>query len=374
MSAVCPPGHPLRFVHGVDPLYLYQGLDSVGSLKKAIVDAQPDLIVPCDDGVVWQLHELHARNPELRSLIERSLGSPNAFPAIRSRAATLETAVALGIRVPETQTITSDADLMQWCIDNPGVLKLDGTWGGSGVAIATTQAEAIAAFHKLSQPMGASVAWKRWLINHDPLALWSWRRREIPRVTIQEFIPGRPANTMFACWKGEVLGLVTVEVLTAQGKTGAATVVRLIENSEIENAARLLARHFSLSGFHGLDFILEQSTGAAYLIELNPRSTQLGHLRLPIQGDLVGMLAAKLKDQPRPPAEDFIQDETIAFFPQAITWNPKSEFLRQGYHDVPVGEPELHRELLRKSWPERQLLSRIYHSFRTVSHQEEVRF
>jgi serine phosphatase RsbU (regulator of sigma subunit) len=33
-----------------------------------------------------------------------------------------------------------------------------------------------------------------------------------------------------------------------------------------------------------------KGTGAAYLIELNPRCTQLGHLRLPGQGDLAGVL------------------------------------------------------------------------------------
>jgi len=370
---VCPPGHPLRFVTGMEAIYPYRGLDSLGSLRSAILAATPDLIVPCDDGVVWQLHELHARHAELQPLIERSLGAKEAYPRIHSRGAFLRAAAQLGIRVPLTEDVASEADLASWCVDAPAVLKLDGTWGGSGVAIVRSKDEAISAFRRLSQPMGAGVAWKRWLINHDPLALWSWRKRETPSVTVQQYIPGRPANTMFACWQGELLGMVTVEVLTAQGATGAATVVRLMHNDEIEQAARLLAREFHLSGFHGLDFVMD-GAGAAYLIELNPRCTQLGHLRLPGQGDLAGAMSAKLASRETQEPQDCIEGDTVAFFPQTFNWNPQSAYLRRGYHDVPWEEPALLRELLRDSWPERQLLTRIYHYFRAPKKQSEVKF
>ncbi len=374
VSAICPPGHPLRFVSGVESLHLYKGLDSVGSLRAAITATQPDLIVPCDDGVVWQLHEIHARNTEFRVLIERSLGAPHAYPTIRSRGALLKTAAALGVRVPETRTVSSEAEVRAFWKDAPAVLKLDGTWGGSGVAIARSLPEALASFHKLSQPMSAGVAWKRWLINREPIALWSWRRRESPNVTMQEFIPGRPANTMVACWKGEVLAIVSVAVIASQGATGAATVVRVVRNQEMEDAARKLAGAFQLNGFHGLDFVLDERTGAAYLIELNPRSTQLGHLRISGQGDLAGAIGAQLNAKAPAAALETIEGDTIAFFPQALNWNPDSPYLKSGYHDVPWEEPALQQELLRKAWPYRRLLYRLYHYFREVERQEEVKF
>jgi hypothetical protein len=363
-------------VKGVEALYLYKGLDSIGSLKAAIERVRPDLIVPGDDGVVWQLHEIHEKTPGLRALIERSIGSSEAYPTIRRRGAFLRVAEGLGIRVPMTRAVTRESDLDSLGDNEPGVLKLDGTWGGSGVAIVHTRAEAITAFWKLSRPMGASVAWKRWLVNRDPLALWSWRRRETPSVTIQEFVPGRPANSMFVCLNGEILSMVTVEVVTAQGATGAATVVRLVRNAEVDRAARLLVKELHLSGFHGLDFMIEDETGKAYLIELNPRCTQLGHLRIAGQGDLAGVMSAKLHGESvyLPPREDCIQGDTIAFFPQTFNWNPKSVYLRQGYHDVPWEEPELLRELFRNAWPQRQLLSRIYHHFRVTQRQEEMKF
>jgi hypothetical protein len=71
---------------------------------------------------------------------------------------------------------------------------------------------------------------------------------------------------MFAAWCGEVLGIVTVEVLSTQGATGAANVVRLVRNPEIEGAVELLSKRLKLNGMCGLDFILERGTEIAYLI------------------------------------------------------------------------------------------------------------
>jgi len=139
--------------------------------------------------------------------------------------------------------------------------------------------------------------------------------------------------------------------------------VRLIQNEEIEEAAQRLARKFMPSGFYGLDFVLEHKSGAAYLIEINPRCTQLGHPRFPIQGDLVAAISARLRDEPIqakvPEAKNLLHGDTVAFFPQAFKCNPHNPHLHNGNHDVPWEEPALVIELLRNSWPERQWLSRI---------------
>jgi hypothetical protein len=367
VSAVCPPGHPLRFVTGIGSIYPYRSLDSINSLKQAIRAARPSIIVPCDDGVVWQLHALHATELDLQPLIEHSLGAAEAYPTLQRRGELLQTASELGIRVPHTQTLNSVEDLKGWCLDAPAVLKLDGTWGGEGVAIVRSEAEAIRGFRSASGATRASVAWKRFLINRDPIALWHLQKRKAPGIHIQQYIPGQPATAMFACWRGEVLACITVEVLVSQGATGAATVVRILKNNEIENAARSLARKFKLNGFHGLDFILEEGTGAAWMLEMNPRSTQLGHLNLSSHGDLAGVIAAKLRNEIPSPVEpeNRLQFNTIAFFPQAFKWNAESAYLFQGYHDVPWEEPGLIRELVRDSWPNRQWRSRIYHAIRT---------
>ena len=368
--AVCPPGHPLKFVTGIENLYPDRG----DALKTAIAACDPDIVVPCDEGIVWQLHRLQASDPILRPLIEHSLGPTEMYPIIRSRGETLRVASELGIRVPETKSVTSEEDLDSWCLDKGAVLKLDGTWAGTGVEIANSREGMRAAYRRLSRSQRAGMAWQRLLFHYDASALWSGQSRERRSITIQQFISGRPANAMLASWRGEVLSMVMVEAVCAHGSTGISTVVRLIQNAEIAKAARLLARRFELSGFYGLDFMLEQGSGAAYLIELNSRCTQLGHLRIAGEGDLAGILVARLKGEPPPAEDDPITNDTIAFFPQAFRLNPQSPYLREGYHDVPWQEPKLFRELLRDPWPHRQWPARIYRIFRPAESCVEMNF
>ncbi len=336
------------------------------------------MIVPCDDGVVWQLHQIHRETPQLRGLIERSLGDPQQFGIVASRKDFLHVAIDLGVRVPKTLPIAETSDLTSWFSagNEVAVLKLDGTWGGNGVIVARSLEDAREGLKQLMQPMPWSMAWKRLIVNRDPIALWNWKTRRTPSMTVQEFIPGRPANTMMACWEGEVLGMVTVEVLWSQGATGAATVVRLIDHPEISEAACLLARRLGLSGFHGLDFMLHPHTNAAYLLELNPRCTQLGHLPLAGQGTLAGRFIQALTGSPvlEPQGRTLKTGDVIAFYPQAFLWNPNSRYLAEGYHDIPRQAPELERELLKTSWPDRQLASRLYHWLRPPQREQAVAF
>ena len=245
--------------------------------------------------MVWQLHQLYEQQPELRALIARSLGAAAHFEVVDSRERLQEVAQELHIRVPQTRRAQSIDDLRAWFerVGDTVVLKQDGTWGGNGVRVAQSITEAAQELTRMLRPTPWTVVCKRMVVDRDPLALWN-KRHENPVVTLQEFIPGRPANLMMACWKGQVLGAVTVEVLRSQGATGAAMVVRLIDHCEIARAACKLAKRLELSGFHGLDFVLEADSGAAYLIEMNPRCTQLGHLPISGQGSLAGLLCRKL--------------------------------------------------------------------------------
>jgi len=372
VSAICPGGHPLRAVSGVSTIYPYQGLDSAGSLLASIRSAKPDIIVPCDDGAVWQLHALHRSEPEFRPLIERSLGAPQGYPFLESRVLTLQAGTELGIRVPFTRAIESIAELRAPDLEWPAVLKLDGTWGGEGVVPVKSPEQAAAVFPSLFGARRTAIAWKQFFANGHPLALWLWRRRRGSIATLQKFIHGRQATTMFACWNGEVLASVIVEVLASKGPMGAATLLRRLRNDEIERASRLMARRFKLSGFHGLDFLLEDGTDEPFLIEMNPRATQLGHLNLNPEGNLAEALAAKLANRPvaASPAASCIQNQVIALFPHAWKTDPDSKFLLSAYHDVPWEQPALVRELIRKPWPERRMLHRILTSLRILTPRE----
>ena len=178
-------------------------------------------------------------------------------------------------------------------------------------------------------------------MNCDPLAFWPKLAARLSGGFIAEVYPGRPANAMLLCCRGKVLGLVAVEVLATQGKTGVGTIIRIIQNAEIAEISNCLADRLCLSGFHGLDFIIEETTGAPYLIELNPRCTQLGHLVLPGQGDLVGAFCRCLGSKTAYASDPPIDEKTVAFFPQAVAWNFDSPYFAQSHQDIPWQEPAL---------------------------------
>jgi len=318
-------------------------------------------VVPCDDGAAWHLHDLWARSAEFRPLIERSLGPAENYSTLEGRVPTMQAASELGICVPRTETVATadevDASGLGW----PAVLKIDGTWGGEGVAIVHDRQEARDAFGALLGAAGNARAWRRFLLNRHPLALWLSRRRKKSPILVQSFVAGRQATSMFACWKGEVLANVAVEVLLSRGPTGVADVVRVIDNREMESAARLLAKRFKLSGLHGLDFVIEDGTEAPYLIEMNARATQLGHLNVCAKGNLADALAARVTGTEMRPAHGArrISSDTIAHFPAAWKADPANPLLVTGFHDVPWEQPALVRELILDPWPERRLLSRI---------------
>jgi ATP-grasp domain len=376
--AVCPQGHVLAHVSGLERLYRYRPSSPTESLEEAIRDAAPDFIVPCDDRVVWQLHEIHGWRPDLRALIEGSIGSAAEYGMIRDRQRLLEAARSLGVRIPQTRAVRSEKDIQSWFSDgaSAGVLKRDDSWGGEGVRMAYSEAEAVSAYRDLHRLPGLLTACKRTLVNGDPMAFWEWRRRSPPQILIQTMISGQPVTAMLACWHGELLGVVGVEVLVSQGMTGAALVVRVIDHPQLTSAARSLAERLKMTGFCGLDFIRESNTGDLYLLELNPRTTQLGHLPLTERGDLAGLLYMRLAGSSTPPPQERIPNDVVAFFPQTIQWSPESSYLRTGYHDVPRDQPALVSELLRAPWADRQLSAQVYHRLfprRKVSALETVR-
>src|SRR5690606_7484423 len=136
------------------------------------------------------------------------------------------------------------------------------------------------------------------IVRRDPSHLLARFRRERPSVTVQKFIVGRPTNRAVACWQGEVLAGISVTALETQSSTGPATVVRVVDNEEMTEAARTLVRALGFTGFCGLDFVIETATNAAYLIELNPRATPICHLPLGAGRDLPFALYSQLVGAP----------------------------------------------------------------------------
>lgn len=374
VEALCPPRHPVSQTRTLQRAHAYRGLAPIGSLLRAIARANPDLVVPGDDLAVRHLHELYreraASSSELASrelpsremlaiepLIERSLGSPESFSVISSRAAFMKLAREEGIRVPRTGVVETEEDVKNWIaqVGLPAVFKADGTSGGEGVRVVRTAAEAQSAFRKLHAPPLLARALKRALLDQDSTLIRPSLGRRRPTVSAQAFVAGHEATSTVACWRGKVLASLHFEVLRKSSAAGHATVVRLIDHAEISSAVEKVVRRMGLSGLCGFDFMLESATGSAYLIEINPRATQVAHLALGAGRDLPAALYGAVSGQKIAVAPPVTENPTIALFPHEWARDAESEFLRTGYHDVPWNTPELvhacvHRSRKQSVW------------------------
>jgi Carbamoyl-phosphate synthase L chain, ATP binding domain len=350
VSAVCPPRHPLLKTGSVRETHAYQGLAPLRSFKDAITAAKPDVIVPGDDVATQHLHEIYHREERatgsggpICALIERSLGAPQSFPLVYARTALIQAAQQGGVRAPATEVVATSSDLKKWIARAgfPTVLKADCSFGGYGVKVVHTMAEAQAALRALASPPLLARAVKQALIDRDATLVWPSLLRRRCKVNAQAFVPGCDATSTVVCWNGRVLASLHFEVLKKAHPSGPSTVLRLIEDPEMVAAAEKIASRLKLSGIHGFDFVRAAGAGNTQLIEMNARATQVGHLALGPGRDLAAALYAAVSGEPLQAAPKVTESDTIVLYPQEWIRNPRSPFIRSGYHDVPWGAPDL---------------------------------
>ncbi|HEY0105674.1 MAG TPA: ATP-grasp domain-containing protein [Rhizomicrobium sp.] len=335
VEALLPAGHVAAQSRYLAARHPYDPLFPRASLRRALADAAPDLIVPCDDRALAHLLDAARRLPGAADIVVRSLGAPQAYRQLVARSAFIEAARALRIEAPQTVQISSKdeyrAALRQF--GPRAVLKVDGSWGGEGVAILHDAAKADCAWNRLALPPSRGRSLARAILRRDRHFLHEALSRPKASLSLQQFVPGTPATTAFACWKGRVLASLHMDVLETLHPQGPATVMRRIDCPDMESAAVKLAERFGLSGLHGLDFIRDAG-GRAHLIEINPRATQICHLALGAGHDLPATLIGL---SPRPVAT---AKTLIALYPQA--WEegapPPPD---TAYRDVPWDDPGL---------------------------------
>lgn len=326
-----------------------------------------------------QLHALSRRptgeDAGVADLIERSLGSPASFEVVSSRYWLLEAARSEGILIP-TMARVGRCDALDALFDQislPWMIKADGTSGGRGVRIVRTRDEARRVVRELGKPLDSIELAKRLLLNRDRdwiLDDWKLVHRDL---LVQAYIDGRPANCAVACWGGEVLAGSSFEVIAAQGPKGPASIVRVIENQTMMDTARKIARRLGLSGFLGFDFMIENGTGAAHLIEMNPRCTTPVPISLGEGRDLIAALCSRFAAQSVLDRSPATTKDLIAYFPKnwGVADGSKVLITEDTYYDVPQGEPSLVQDLL-CPWIPRSPLGRLVDALRKRLAQESL--
>jgi len=370
VSALCRRGHQLRAIRALDQVYTYKSFARLRSVLLTLIDCDPYLIIPCDDRAVILLHRIHSRadpatdaGSRIRSLIERSFGRPESYGIVSTRSSLAAVAALANARMPYTEVIPDLKSLRLWFARRRGVavVKTDHSWGGWGVRIARTAEQADTAFRSMTGARRMAFAVKRLVWDQDPELAFQLMRGRWPIITAQDFIPGTPANCSVACMAGEVLAGVAVKAVITDGPTGSATVVRVIDNPEMMQMTGAIVRHLGISGIVGFDFILQEGSEQAFLLELNPRATQISHLALGGTHDLVAALCTVLPEGPplrsAAAAPPITAGQLIAFFPQELRRDPAGRFLTDVYHDVPWQEPALVQAFLAKDGPIRRLIA-----------------
>jgi ATP-grasp domain-containing protein len=350
VSLIAPKNHPAWALDLLANRMIYRAVAPRKCLESALLRLRPDLVIPCDERTVRDLHRIckTTQDPVVSRLIENSTAPAECFPTIISRAALLSLAQLQGVRIPAFAALSDIKALDGWIKANPApfVLKADGSWAGFGVRIISNAATAKDAFAKMAQPISGRLAFRESLMERSHFEIRSWLRRDRPAISVQGYVDGWPANVGVACWQGEVLAAVCAEAVATTSATGPSTVARIIDNPEMVDAAKRIVMALGLSGMIGFDFMIEAATGAAYLIEMNPRNTPICAIRLGSGRDLAEALVARIVGRRQRERSPCTEREIVAFFPDTWREDPASHFLHSEYHDVPWEQPELVRVLM----------------------------
>lgn len=356
-------GYPADSLARIAMRFRYRGLSGTKSIRDAMHSFEPDLVVPMADRSVTLLHELYSEaeateDTRIIECIERSVGRPESYGIVDSRYALLHIAAEQGIQIPALTAIHSVEDLHRFALTHPlpWAIKADGSWGGEGVKMVTTVAEAENAYRKLGRRAGVASLIVLLAANRDRALHFADWLRPAPKVSAQSWIDGAPATCAVVCWKGEVLAGIAVEVTATASATGPSRVVTVVEGEEMLLAARRIAARLQLSGFLGFDFMIEKGSGTPYLIEMNARCTPCCSLQLGKGRNLPAALFARVTGVPEPDLARCTPLKTIAYFPHKV-WgaNQPAGEAAHCYYDVPLEAPEL-MPILLNPWRERSLL------------------
>ena len=311
----------------------------------------PDVLIPLDERAIRLCRDLLAGRAgclptSLEALLKRSLGNPQTLNQRLSRKGNYEAACEAGIRVPMQVAPAHLGEVRDFArtVGYPIVVKEENTAGGVGVTVCPDERTLFAAVYQPASKVGAGRLKKL-------LTMWLQPSQKALRgITLQQFVTGVPTMREVLCWDGRVVaGFSLAKIESYPASTGAASVVRAIDNAEMAEATQRLVAKLGLNGFADVDFIVDEASKAAYCIELNARPTGLTHLGAHFGGSLELALHRLLADTGAPELPSSCGNDTVAIFPKEWWRDPQSEALYSAYHDLPWDDPEVVRYYVSKT-------------------------
>ena len=222
---------------------------------------------------------------------------------------------SLGVACPKT---TLFADGLDFAVEDfgltfPVIVKTDDAWGGLGVRIVNDGSALSTAIAELSLPYNFPEKLKRILgqmLRAGPLRQRFGQPRKI---SIQQYVAGRPCTRAVVCWQGKVLAGVTVDVLATLHEFGPSTVAKVTHRPDVAAAAEKIVAKLGLTGFLGFDFIVDVANNSWFL-EMNPRATPTCHI-CTVNDDLPSSLFAQVTGMKPNDGRCIVDEQAFTLFP-----------------------------------------------------------
>ena len=148
-------------------------------------------------------------------------------------------------------------------------------------------------------------------------------------------------------WRGQYLGGFFGSREQTLGGNGPSTIVMLGPNAICEDSARKLVAAMGTSGFWAFDFMWDQSTNSATLLECNPRPNQVSHLGPNIGVDLCVALK-KVCAGEDVQSVPVTQSALVPLFPQEWLRDEHSALTQRHNLDIPKYDPKLLEFMLKE--------------------------
>lgn len=354
VAALCPRRSFLAKTKFIDRLWTYPTFTYSRSkfLYLLIVFAlwriKPDVIIPGDENALVALQNIARILKKfgvrgLANSIRSSIPVEEFDQVVQSKSLFNSKCQEWGVRVPRNERVKTLEEALKISPEfgYPLVVKYDFGFGSSGVTVCKNEEELKTAYTKFNGSQWKARA-KRYVLN----MLFIMQAEDVNGVSLQRFVQGPVGLAPFCSVSGEMYAVnPMIKLRTHPGPTGPSSVCQGVVSDEIKEAARKTAAHLKLTGFGSLDFVINESDGLVYVIELNPRPVPTSHLDKNLTGvDLCEELFKGLNGEKPTIAAEFKQF-TLALFPNEMRRDSQSEFLTFAYHDIPANDPDLFEAL-----------------------------
>ena len=326
VSVLCYPNTLISLTKYIDDRDICLPSDSAEIVVQRIMGLleghKTRMIIPADDRALRFMQHIVEVTPTgrlpmiLTDLVRASLPDPDSFPYGQNKEAATELMIGFGVRTPARSLIWNRKELRDFVseIGLPVVLKpLSGT-AGQGVQILRTADDV----------ENATIEGAQWMA--------------------QQYIVGKSAGSASVALDGKCLATIVFEkTLTYPGEMGPASVVTRVDSEEVKRAAAAFAKATNYNGFYSPGFMIEESTGLPYFLEVNTRCVPVIPSAAKLGVDLCRALYARMVGAPIPEPDESAP-RMMALYPQELHRDPNSPY-REHILDEPTDDPLLHRAM-----------------------------